>query len=55
VAPGQRADLLLLGTNPLDDLANLADRVGVMVRGRWVSEDEIQAGLAAIAAKHAGE
>jgi imidazolonepropionase-like amidohydrolase len=55
VAPGQRADLLLLGANPLDDLANLTDRVGVMVRGRWVSEDDIQAGLAAIAAKHAGE
>ncbi len=54
VARGQRADLVLLGSNPLDDLANLFDRVGVMVRGRWVSREEIDAGLEALAAKHAG-
>jgi imidazolonepropionase-like amidohydrolase len=52
VAPGQRADLVLLGSNPLDDLDNLTDRVGVMVRGRWVSRAEIDAGLAALEAKH---
>jgi len=55
VARGQRADLVLLGSNPLDELANLFDRVGVMVRGRWVSREEIDAGLEALAAKHAGE
>ena len=54
IAPGQRADLVLLGSNPLDDLVNLFDRVGVMVRGRWVSRAEIDAGLEALAAKHAG-
>lgn len=54
IAPGQRADLVLLGSNPLDDLANLFDRAGVMVRGRWVSGDEIDAGLEALAAKNAG-
>ncbi len=54
IARGQRADLVLLGSNPLDDLANLFDRVGVMVRGRWVSREEIDAGLEALAAKHAG-
>ena len=54
VAPGQRADLVLLGSNPLDDLANLFDRAGVMVRGRWVTREEIDAGLEALAAKHAG-
>ena len=54
IAPGQRADLVLLGSNPLVDLANLFDRVGVMVRGRWVSRAEIDAGLEALAAKHAG-
>ena len=54
MAPGQRADLLVLGANPLDDLSNLTDRVGVMVRGRWIPEAEIQAGLEAIAAKHGG-
>ncbi len=54
IAPGQRADLVLLGSNPLDDLGNLVDRVGVMVRGRWVSRAEIDAGLEALAEKHAG-
>jgi len=54
VAPGQRADLVLLEANPLEDLANLTRRAGVMVRGRWVSGAEIREGLAKIAAKHAG-
>lgn len=52
VAPGQRADLVLLEANPLDDLANLGARAGVMVRGTWVSAEEIEAGLAEIAARH---
>ena len=54
IAEGQRADLVLLGSNPLVDLASLFDRVGVMVGGRWVSRAEIDAGLEALAAKHAG-
>ena len=54
VAEGQRADLVLLNANPLDDLANLMDRAGVMVRGRWVGGEEIDERLAALAAKHAG-
>lgn len=54
VASGQRADLLLLNANPLDDLANLMDRAGVMVRGRWTSGEEIEERLTALAAKHAG-
>jgi imidazolonepropionase-like amidohydrolase len=52
VAEGNRADLVLLGSNPLEDLESLADRVGVMVRGRWVSRQEIDEGLARLAAKH---
>ena len=54
VAPGQRADLVLLASNPLDDLDNLTDRVGVMVRGRWIPRAELDAGLEALAVKHAG-
>lgn len=52
IAPGQRADLVLLGSNPLEDLSNLTDRVGVMVRGRWVPRTEIDEGLKALADKH---
>ncbi len=50
VAPGQRADLVLLEANPLADLGHVSRRAGVMVRGRWLPESEIQAGLAKIAA-----
>lgn len=53
VATGQRADLVLLRGNPLEDLAHVAKRAGVMVRGRWLAESDIQAGLAQIAARGA--
>lgn len=53
VAVGQRADLVLLDASPLANLANLERRSGVMVRGRWVSADEIRRGLDAIAARNA--
>ncbi|HET6409758.1 MAG TPA: amidohydrolase family protein, partial [Chthoniobacteraceae bacterium] len=49
VATGHRADLLLLSGNPLDDLGQIAKRAGVMVRGRWIPEAEIQARLEKIA------
>ncbi len=49
IAPGQRADLILLNTNPLNDIAAVADRAGVMVKGRWLSEELIQERLAEIA------
>ena len=50
VEVGKRADLILLETNPLEDVANLKARAGVMVRGVWLSESEIQEELAEIAA-----
>lgn len=50
VAPGQRADLILLTANPLEKLANVERRAGVMVRGRWFPESEIQTRLARVAA-----
>ena len=42
VAVGQRADLILLTANPLDDISNTSRRAGVMVNGRWFPEAEIQ-------------
>ncbi len=53
IAAGQRADLILLEANPLDDLANLQRRAGVMVRGRWVPEADIQKGLEELAGRMA--
>ena len=46
---GSRADLLLLTANPIDDVANVARRGGVMVNGNWWSEERIQERLAGIA------
>lgn len=54
VARGNRADLLLLRGNPLEELDHLWDQEGVMVRGRWISREEIQARLARIAEKNGG-
>lgn len=54
VATGQRADLILLEADPLADVANVQRRAGVMLNGRWLSEADIQVGLAEIAERHAG-
>ncbi len=52
IAPGQRADLLLLDADPLRDLENLNRRSGVMVRGRWLPEATIRQRLAEIEARN---
>ncbi len=52
VAPGERADLILLTSNPLSDVGNIAKRAGVMVNGRWLPEADIQARLERIAAAY---
>lgn len=51
IAPGLRADLLLLEADPLLDVANLGRRAGVMARGRFFSEAELRGWLATIAAE----
>jgi imidazolonepropionase-like amidohydrolase len=43
VATGQRADLLLLTDNPLENLAVLRQPAGVMVRGKWLPRSELDA------------
>jgi imidazolonepropionase-like amidohydrolase len=53
VQVGQRADLVLLDANPLQDIRNLQRRAGVMVRGRWLDAKALQAGLDEIAARYA--
>ena len=55
IAVGRRADLILTNSNPLDDVANVADRAGVMVRGNWLPEEMIQQRLAEIAATFANQ
>lgn len=49
VEEGTVADLILLEANPLDDITNLWEQAGVMVRGSWLSATEIQERLDTIA------
>lgn len=50
VEVGLRADLQLLDANPLQSVANLTKRAGVMVRGRWLPESDLRKMLENIAA-----
>jgi len=53
VEVGLRADLILLEANPLESVANLSKRAGVMVHGRWLPESELRKMLEHIAALNA--
>jgi len=45
VEVGKRADLVLLKENPLVDIRHSSAIAGVMVRGQWLAEEEIEEGL----------
>jgi imidazolonepropionase-like amidohydrolase len=49
---GQRADLILVDNNPLEDISNLKKHSGVMVAGRWLSRSFIDEKLASIEASY---
>ena len=53
IAPGHRADLVLLHANPLEDIANTQEIAGVMVKGKWLAEASLEARVEAIAARNA--
>lgn len=42
VEEGKRADLILVEDNPLENVANVAKRAGVMLRGQWFPEEKLQ-------------
>ena len=42
LAPGTRADMILLRRNPLEDVAHTADIEGLVVRGAWFSSADLQ-------------
>ena len=48
VAEGLRADLLLLDENPLKDVTSASRPAGVMLRGRWMSEEDLHEMLAGL-------
>lgn len=41
IEDGKRADLILVNSNPLDDVANIQNHSGVMVMGNWLSREMI--------------
>lgn len=42
ITVGKRADLLLLAANPLDNVRNVRQQEGVMVRGQWFPQADLQ-------------
>lgn len=54
IEKGKRADLMLLNANPLDDIAATYDRAGVMLKGKWYTQAELNKWLDDIAPKIAG-
>lgn len=46
IALGKRADLILLSENPLTDIRNTRSQLGVMLRGRWYPQAELDQLLA---------
>jgi len=49
---GKRADMVLLGANPLEDIAHTREIVGVMVRGQWLPQETLQGMLDELAARY---
>jgi hypothetical protein len=52
IAVGQRADFVLLTENPLVDVRATRKRLGVMTRGRWYSQDELDRLVAEVVASY---
>jgi imidazolonepropionase-like amidohydrolase len=55
IGPGMQADLVLLAGNPLENVSRTRDRVGVMLRGRWYPQSELERVLDQVEASYAVE
>jgi imidazolonepropionase-like amidohydrolase len=45
IEKGKRADLILLNTNPLSDISATQNRAGVMLKGKWHTQQELNVWL----------
>jgi imidazolonepropionase-like amidohydrolase len=45
IEKGKRADLILLNTNPLSDISATENRAGVMLKGKWHTQQELNVWL----------
>ena len=48
IAPGQRADMLLVDGNPLEDLRALQRLHGIVLRGKWIDAGQLANSVAAL-------
>jgi imidazolonepropionase-like amidohydrolase len=55
IAPGKRADLVLLDADPLANIANTRKIAGVMLRGRWLAASDLDAERETLAAIYRGD
>lgn len=54
IEKGKRADFILLNANPLDNISATQNRAGVMLKGKWYEQAELNRWLDEIAPKIAG-
>jgi len=52
IEPGKRADLILLNNNPLEDVTAVRYQSGVMLRGRWLPQEQVQSILDGLVASY---
>jgi imidazolonepropionase-like amidohydrolase len=45
IAEGKSADLILLTANPLENIENIKKQAGVMIRGKWYPQSELNKAL----------
>ncbi|HEX8399408.1 MAG TPA: amidohydrolase family protein [Pyrinomonadaceae bacterium] len=51
IEKGKRADLILLNANPLENISNTENRAGVMLKGKYFAQEELNRWLDEIAPK----
>jgi len=52
IEPGKRADLILLNNNPLEDVTAVRYQSGVMLRGRWLPQEQVRSILDGLVASY---
>jgi imidazolonepropionase-like amidohydrolase len=52
---GHRADLLLVGDNPLENVAHIRKLRGVMAAGRWIDQRTLQEMITCGASGNSGD
>lgn len=53
IREGMSPDFILLNSNPIDDISNVRDLEGVMLRGRWLDRSDLDARLERLEKKFA--